>query len=315
MSRAGISQILGTSITVLVPTYKRSGDLARCLRALTGQTRPAEEVIVVHRDDDFETRHLLASNAYPQLALRSVSLRGPGQVAALNAGLNEVRSQIVAITDDDAAPRHDWLSQIEAHFVSDPAVGGVGGKDYIGGECRSEDERRRVGILQWFGRRIGNHHRGKGPPRSVDFLKGANMSYRMAAVGPLRFDRRLWGSGAQAHNDLAFSLAVRWRGWKLIYDPRVAVDHYPAERLEHDQRSEKSSSATEASAHNETVAILESLPRRNHIMFWLWVLLIGTNELPGLVRCVIRRRNCHRFRAMLNGRVAAAVAVKNSRRR
>jgi len=26
-------------------------------------------------------------------------------------------------------------------------------------------------------------------------------------------------------------------GWKLIYDPRVAVDHYPAQRFDEDQRN------------------------------------------------------------------------------
>jgi len=89
--------------------------------------------------------------------------------------------------------------------------------------------------VHWFGRVIGNHHLGVGEPRET-CCKGVNMNYRRAAIANLRFDQRLWGPGAQAHNDMAFSLAVR-RGWKLIYDPRVAVDHYPAQRFDEDQRN------------------------------------------------------------------------------
>jgi len=37
------------SIAVIVPTYRRSQDLARCLEALQNQTRSPDEVIVVIR--------------------------------------------------------------------------------------------------------------------------------------------------------------------------------------------------------------------------------------------------------------------------
>lgn len=54
-----------------------------------------------------------------------------------------------------------------------------------------------IGVLiQWFGRIIGNHHLGVGLPQKVDFLKGANMSYRAQVLATLRFDTRLRGAGA-----------------------------------------------------------------------------------------------------------------------
>ncbi len=296
-------------ISVLIPTYKRSADLARCLHAITRQSRPPDQVIVVCRQDDRETKVLLESPDRWPFALQIVSVQVPGQVAALNAGLARVDSEIVAITDDDAAPRPEWLSRIERHFASDSKIGGVGGRDYVHVGNR-ESEKSQVGILQWFGRRIGNHHRGTGMARAVDFLKGANMSYRMAAVGRLRFDERLRGSGAQVHNDFAFSLGVRRRGWRLIYDPAVAVDHYPAERFGEDQRTERSQRAVNASAYNETIAILEHLPKYRHGFFWLWAIAAGTEELPGLLRCLLPTKGASqrraRLRPMLSGRLAAA---------
>ncbi|MCJ8281094.1 MAG: glycosyltransferase, partial [Rivularia sp. ALOHA_DT_140] len=59
------------SIAVIVPTYRRSQDLARCLKALQNQTRPADEVIVVVRDTDTETWSFLTAFDSKDLGLRS----------------------------------------------------------------------------------------------------------------------------------------------------------------------------------------------------------------------------------------------------
>ncbi len=199
------------NVTVLVPTYRRPSYLARCLAALERQTRPPNQVLVVQRDCDEQTRQLLESSSF-DLPLEIVTVAAAGQVAALNAGLTGgVRGEVVAITDDDAAPHSDWLERIVRHFTDNPFVAGVGGRDYI---CNGiiYGESRTVGKIQWFGRPIGNHHRGIGPPRFVDVLKGANMSYRVRAIGSVRFDTRLLGAGAQICNDMSFSLqpAASW---------------------------------------------------------------------------------------------------------
>ena len=47
-------------ITVLIPTYHRTRDLARCLEALEDQTRAPDEILLVVRDTDSETRDMLA---------------------------------------------------------------------------------------------------------------------------------------------------------------------------------------------------------------------------------------------------------------
>ncbi len=209
----------------------------------------------------------------------------PGQVAALNAGLARVEGEVVAITDDDAAPHPNWLERIEQHFEANPNVGGVGGRDYIrNGQVYGESAI--VGKVQWFGREIGNHHRGVGPARYVDVLKGANMSYRMSAVRSFEFDTRLLGAGAQICNDMSFSLRLRRRGWRLLYDPAVAVDHFCAERLEDDKRFSRSPAAVRNEAHNETVAILEYLPSPRWAVFLAWSVLVGHRSLPGVVQCL-----------------------------
>ncbi|MBD2329618.1 glycosyltransferase family 2 protein [Alkalinema sp. FACHB-956] len=272
-------------VSVLVPTYRRCRDLARCLEALKQQSCHADEVLVVVRDTDDETHEFLRSFTAEALPLQVVNVWLPGQVAALNGGMAVARGDIIAITDDDAAPAPTWLEQIKGHYLSDSTVGGVGGRDWVYlGDRLLEGSENQVGILQWFGRVVGNHHIGIGEAREVDILKGANMSYRREAIEGLRFDDRLKGQGAQVHNDLAFSLSVKRRCWKLIYDPAVAVNHYPAQRFDDDQRGSFNAIATINQSHNEVLALLDYLSPLRRLIFLIWSNLIGTRTNPGLIQ-------------------------------
>lgn len=275
-------------ITVLVPTYNRTESLRRCLEALSAQTRPPDQVVLVIREDDIATLQSVA-DWMRRLPLMVVRPQADGQVNALNAGLGAAEGDIVAITDDDAAPRPDWLQRIEMHFERDPVLGGVGGRDWVHhGSMTIDGAASLVGKVQWFGRLAGNHHLGVGPAREVDFLKGANMSYRRKAINGLVFDQQLQGRGAQVCNDLAFSLAIRNSGWKLIYDPSVAVDHYPAPRFDLDQRGHFSAKATEDSACNQYWALLSAMkPGFRQDAACGWQRLVGSRGLPGLLHLML----------------------------
>ncbi|MGI2903920.1 glycosyltransferase [Tolypothrix sp. VBCCA 56010] len=275
-----------TSITVLIPTYRRPLDLMRCLEALKKQTRQADEVLVTVRDIDAETWTFLQTFNSDSLPLRTVTVKVPGVVAAMNAGLDVAQGDIVATTDDDAAPHADWLQRIEAYFLSDSSIGAVGGRDwqYIGTQIKEVGDRFCVGRVQWFGRVIGNHHLGVGPAREVDVLKGVNMSFRFCALKKVRYDERMLGTGAQVHFELAFTLPLRRAGWKIIFDPLVAVDHYPAQRFDEDQRDNFNDIAWSNAVHNETLALLEYFSSVQRIVFVVWAILIGTREAIGFVQ-------------------------------
>lgn len=269
-------------ITTVIPTYKRPRELRRCLSSVGAQLHRADQVIIVVKHDDAPTQATL-HDFQSRLPLTIVTVTQPGQVHALNAGLDAADGDVVAITDDDAAPRPDWLARIAAHFAADPDLGGLGGRDWVHQpDGRLEDGgRRRVGKVQWFGRIIGNHHLGVGGPRVVDLLKGANMSYRRTAIAGLRFDARLRGQGAQVHNDMAFSMAVKRRGWKLVYDPAVAVDHYLAPRADIDQRGVFHPEATENAAFNLLCATQTQLTGWKRWSTRQWQVWVGTSGEPG----------------------------------
>lgn len=273
------------NITVIVPTYRRPKDLLRCLEALKNQTRSPDEVLIIVRDTDTETWSFLNTFDLDCLPLCTVTVKVTGVIAAMNAGLDVAQGDIIAFTDDDAAPHADWLKKIETYFFSDQTIGGVGGRDLIYEDKQLvEGEKETVGKIQWFGRMIGNHHLGRGKPREVDILKGVNMSFRRSAVSHLRFDRRMLGTGAQVHFEVEFCSKLKKLGWKLIYDPEILVDHYRAERFDEDQRKQFNDFAWFNEVHNETLALLEYLPHRQKIGFIFWSILVGTRKAFGLVQ-------------------------------
>jgi len=296
-------------VTVLVPTFRRPGDLTRCLAALQRQSRAPDEVVVVARPDDAAThaclRDAVASGALP---LSIALVEQPGQVAALNRGLDAASGDVVAITDDDAAPHPDWVERIAAAFASDARLGALGGRDWVHEKGRVLDgERPLVGKVTPSGKIIGNHHLGVGGAREVDLLKGANMSYRRAAIRQIRFDERLRGAGAQVHNDMAFSMSVKNAGWKLVYDPRVAVDHYPAERFDDDRRDAQTLMAVRNAAYNLHLILRDHLPPLRREAAWWWYALVGTRVYPGFAHVALALLSKHarvklsRWRAVRTG--------------
>ena len=300
------------NLTVVVPSYKRVADLQRCLKSLAAQTRLPYEVVLIVRFDDDETLAVASEWEY-RLPISVVRVKLPGQVSALNAGLDAVAGEIAVITDDDAAPRPDWLKRIEDHFNSDPKIGGVGGRDWVH-HGSNVDERTAdlVGRIEWYGRIVGNHHLGQGFARDVDILKGANMSYRMDAISGIRFDCHLRGRGAQVANDMAFSLAVKRNGWRLVYDPAVAVDHYPAPRFDLDQRRSFNPQAVEDAGFNQYWALLNSMPSgRRQTIACMWQHVVGSRAQPGIFHALLSlarldRGGMERWRAVQRGRKAAS---------
>ncbi len=299
----------GVRIAVVVPSYGRPESLAPCLEALAGQIRRPDDVVVVAREDDAPTRALIEEvKKQARIPLREELVSVPGQVGALSAGCEAAHADLVAITDDDAAPHPGWLESIQTHFA-DPGVAGVGGRDVIAA-LADEPLETEVGRVHWNGKVIGNHHRGRGSARDVDVLKGVNMAFRKRALSEHGFDARLRGDGAQVHNDLKLSLAIRGSGGRLVYDPAVTVEHRPAERPQGDARQEFSHDRQVDAVHNETLALLEYLPWHRRAVFALWAVAVGRGSSPGLVHCAFtslrgtREHSWRRFFATLQGRWA-----------
>jgi len=278
------------TVCVLVPTWRRPDDLSRCLAALAALDEPAEQIVVVTREEDREAREVVARHR-GALPVEEVVVDRPGSVHARNAGLERVRTDVVAFIDDDVAPRPDWTRRIREWFARDERVGALGGRDHVrlfneGGRLDT-GKRDVVGKVSWYGRFVGLHHLGHGEPREVDFLKGANMIARTAAIPAGGFDANLRGAGAEHHEDWVFSLAIKRAGWKVVFDPEVAVDHYQGPRFGGTVRGRTEGQERLDKLHNRTYAAIRHLPLHHALAHVVYVIFGGTQHGPGILGALV----------------------------
>jgi glycosyltransferase involved in cell wall biosynthesis len=262
-------------LTVAIPSYRRQEDLRRALEALTKQERPADAVIVVARKSDTET-HAVVREFMSKLPLALHLVERPGVVEAYNRAMDVVTGDVISFIDDDAAPHPDWARKIVQTFGEEPDLAGLGGRDHIlqHGEW-IEGAEPVVGIVHWYGRAIGHHHLGVGPKRDVDTMKAVNMSLRVNALGQLRMDRRLRGTGAQWHCEMKLCLDLRAQGKRLAYDPSIVVDHFASARYDEDQRDSFVPLAYENEIHNLTLTLLEYLRPVGRMILLPYALAVG----------------------------------------
>ncbi|MEX2586902.1 MAG: glycosyltransferase family 2 protein [Actinomycetota bacterium] len=263
---------------VVVPTFHRPADLDRCLAALQTQTRAPERIIVVVRPDDDESLEVL--NRHNGDLVQAVVVNDRRVLAAMDAGVSASQAEVIAFTDDDARPRPDWLAGL-LHHLSNPGVGGAGGRDIIPG--KQGPRVATVGRFTFYGRLVGNHNRGVGPAREVDVLKGVNMAFRRSALALPRPDAL---RGASAQNwEIMVSQWARSSGWRLIYDPGVTVDHGSAPRPGAD-RWQPPAREVLNQAYNQLLGSALAGPAEAFGRA-AYSLMVGYRAEPGLVRAAL----------------------------
>ena len=112
---------------VVVPTYNRPEALAACLEALVRLDPAPDDIVVV---DDGGARPAAEVCARFGGRVRCLRQANAGPAAARNAGVRATAADLVALTDDDCAPRADWLGALVR------AQGGVAGR-MVGGRVEN----------------------------------------------------------------------------------------------------------------------------------------------------------------------------------
>lgn len=122
-----ISKLKNPVFSVIIPTYNRPLQLARCLQAMVWSKYPRDqfEVIVV---DDGGNRALepVVGAFCEQIDVTLLTQPHAGQSQARNTAAAQAQGRYLAFTDDDCAPAPDWLSCLESYFEDAPgnAIGG-----------------------------------------------------------------------------------------------------------------------------------------------------------------------------------------------
>jgi len=258
-------------ITVLVTTYARREYLERCVASLVGQSRPPDQVVLVMRDTDLDTKDFVRefTSAYDGPIEFSVTeVAEPGVLAANRAGISLVKGEILCFIDDDATARPGWISTIESRFAADPRLGALGGRDLQHTSRGIEDEpAREIGRIRWYGRIIGNHHCRLPGYHQAEVLKGCNMSFRRELISG--FDERIIGNAHYYEMDLC--LGVLRSGYEIKFDGDLVVDHYvEAPRHLPGNKTPEDPMRHYYLHHNQVYVMLKHLSGPRKIAFLCW---------------------------------------------
>lgn len=97
-------------ISVVICSHNGSRKIGACLTALLGQSRPADEIIVI--DDGSSDQTAAVARRFGVHVLQHDHNRGPA--AARNTGIQAATGDILAFTDDDCIPNVDWVARVAA---------------------------------------------------------------------------------------------------------------------------------------------------------------------------------------------------------
>ncbi|MFH1189377.1 MAG: glycosyltransferase [Candidatus Omnitrophota bacterium] len=212
--------------SVIIPTYRRPGQLKDCIESLLKQRRLPDEIVVVVTAGDTDTYEMLEKHQATRPAacpIKIASIVPLNIVYAENKGCEAAKGDIICFIDDDAVAPENWIEAMLRHYEGDPSVGGVGGPVIsVVGDTPIIEYTDIFSRMTWFGRRITNTAKIPVKTQEVHILRGANMSFRREAM--VRFDEHLLPYWRRFEDDLC--LSIRERGYKLICDPALGVLHY-----------------------------------------------------------------------------------------
>jgi GT2 family glycosyltransferase len=268
-------------IAVIIPTWRRAKQLKELLNALREQIQPPNEVIVACRWNDDESIKVV--NEWPHYQCKIAYVSDEGHLPPLIAALKICKSEIVCLIDDDAIPIQTWIQRLSEHF-SDSNIGCIGGRINLYEAVGTNGEMVKIsdfipGRMSWFGRSYNhlpvNHNSTK--LYDADCFGGSNMAFRTSLLRN-GIDMTLnLGTAAKYETDIA--LNIKKMGYRVVYDPKLVVDHYAAPRAIDIDRGYNAKQC-HCYAHNLTYLCLKHLRWYGKIFFLVYFFIGGQWPCP-----------------------------------
>ena len=218
--------------TVAICTRERPHDLERALIAVSAVNGTDREILVVDNAPETEATRSVADR-FP--AARYIVEPRRGLNAARNRALREASHDVVAFTDDDAAPEPQWLDNLLRNFGDRRTVCATGLTLPLELETEAQELfEQHCTFVRGFERRV--FEGSSGNPLAVGLVgAGANMAVRRDAILDLGgFDERLdAGMPTRSGGDHEMFVRILASGLRIAYDP-VAVSWHRHRRT-HDE--------------------------------------------------------------------------------
>jgi GT2 family glycosyltransferase len=207
----------GPEYSIIIPTYQRREQLARCLTSIESLAFPRHrfEVIVVDDGSNNPPADLIAA-LDRSLDAQLVCARHAGPATARNVGAKLARGKYLVFTDDDCTPQRHWLTAIDEGMRESAAPRAVGGRtvNILANDAYATASQ---GIVDFLYEYYGDH---SAPWRFFTSNNLAVPRNEFMEIGG--FDE---GFALAAAEDRDF--CERWRalGYELQYAPNAVVDH------------------------------------------------------------------------------------------
>lgn len=135
-------------VSVVIPTFNRSGQLLKAIASVLGQTYPVSEIIVVDDGSTDDTPEVLNKFALlnREVPIIIISQDNQGQSAARNSGIKVATGDLIAFLDDDDVWYPKKIERQLGVFLSYPQLELLGCASNI---LKLYDGLRLVRIREW----------------------------------------------------------------------------------------------------------------------------------------------------------------------
>jgi len=213
-------------VAVIVPNWNGRRWLAQCLQALSEQTRPPAEIVIVDNGSTDGSLSILDARAPPASGPRVTTIRlghNTGFACAANRGIEAAASEAVALVNTDVVLAPDWLERMAERLQRDPSLAAVACKMLqMGDEHRlydAGDVLRRDGACEQRGRFERDDGSYDEPGDVFAACAGAAVYRRSAVLDVGGFDERLFSY----LEDVDLGMRLQLAGWRCAYEPATAV--------------------------------------------------------------------------------------------
>jgi glycosyltransferase involved in cell wall biosynthesis len=208
-------------LSVLVPVYNRAEALGHCLAALAAQTLPRDAFEVIVCDDGSEDNPVpVVAEWTERLDLRLLRLPHRNRAAALNAGAQEARGDVIVFTDADMVPTPTLLEKHAAFHRDDPRPESalLGHMDWHPSLGETRFMRYIVEDTAW---QFGYTHLQPGTQATWGYFYGGNVSVKRAFL----FAHGLHDESFARAEDIELGYRLCRAGLTITYDA-TAVNHH-----------------------------------------------------------------------------------------
>ena len=196
-------------VSIIVPAYNESANIAATVRSLVTSDYPYLEVIVVDDGSTDHTADIVERMRLP--GVRVIRQANAGKPAALNTGIQAARADLLVLVDGDTVFQADTVYNLVQGFT-DPQVGAISGNT-----------------------KVANRKRLLGRWQHLEYVIGFNLDRRLfdlagcmptipGAIGAFRREVLVdvaTRSGSVSHDTLAedtdLTMAVLRAGWRVVY--------------------------------------------------------------------------------------------------